>query len=530
MPQGTLKDALRYAADNPTSDFAAQLGETIASGQVDGEAQKFGIDLTPIKKRYGKAEEKPEQNLLQKTVKNASDFSTGFAKGGLQSLENLGKLTLEAISLGKIDTEKLGVPKETFEAQGTAEKVGKFTENLAEFVVPGGAVSKATKALSVIPRIVSRAVTSGGIATVQEGEVGEGTAIAAGSEALLPPVAKVGSKLVIQPVKRLLGSLASGFSGVSAKAINTIFDNPQAANEAVKLLEKEGSGSIVRKNAETIINGVSKIRQEARQKFGEGLEILKETDIDPKTFRDSVQSVLDGFGSVKENGVRQLKNVEFSDPKNIQTASSLIDKISSTKIEFNGKALRKLLDDVENSAYKTATSDERLSFNIFVRELSGSIKSAINNSTDKLTEINKAFSTDMQLADAIQGIFGKIKFKNLNEIRKVSEKLDGIFAKKGISPEIIDDFLTRAGVKPSGFKTSEAVRQISDVDSVKNTEGLTFAEIFRSITSSVLTPKAVRDVSILTGMAEQTLRPVLQALTPVARGLFIKSIIESQKE
>lgn len=46
----SLKDALTYAAQNPTSDFAKQLTVHIQSGKADAEAQQNGIDLTPIKR------------------------------------------------------------------------------------------------------------------------------------------------------------------------------------------------------------------------------------------------------------------------------------------------------------------------------------------------------------------------------------------------------------------------------------------------------------------------------------------------
>lgn len=49
MATGDLRAAIEYASQNPKSDFANQLNQRIASGQADGEAQKLGIDLTPIK-------------------------------------------------------------------------------------------------------------------------------------------------------------------------------------------------------------------------------------------------------------------------------------------------------------------------------------------------------------------------------------------------------------------------------------------------------------------------------------------------
>lgn len=47
--------------------------------------------------------------------------------------------------------------------------------------------------------------------------------------------------------------------------------------------------------------------------------------------------------------------MEFEDLR-ILKANELIDRLHSA--ELDGKSLRKLADDVENSLYKTATSDE----------------------------------------------------------------------------------------------------------------------------------------------------------------------------
>jgi len=46
----TLKEAIQYASQNPTSQFAKFLEARVMSGQADIEAQQEGIDLTPIKR------------------------------------------------------------------------------------------------------------------------------------------------------------------------------------------------------------------------------------------------------------------------------------------------------------------------------------------------------------------------------------------------------------------------------------------------------------------------------------------------
>lgn len=187
-------------------------------------------------------------------------------------------------------------------------------------------------------------------------------------------------------------------------------------------------------------------------------------------------------------------------------------------------------DDIESAAYKVATSDERLSFNAFVKDLAGSLKESISHSTEKLDEINRAFSQDMQLAEATQNIFGKVNFKNLPEVVRASQKLEGLFNQKGLAPDVVDQFLTRIGIPPSNFRTSEAVRQISNKTSGGNSVGLSLGEITQEITSAVVTPQMVKNLSIVTGLAKETLMPFLQKMKPAARNVLIQALLQMNQE
>lgn len=348
---------------------------------------------------------------------------------------------------------------------------------------------------------------------------GMGTAVGAA----LPVVGAV-LKPVTGIIGRLFKGLGAGLSGASSTQIDEFLTNPKLSAQVSKEFNKSGNAVILEKNAKAIVNGVSTIKKEASAAYRTGLEQLAKEDVAPKTFRSSVQKVLDKYGSSVKAGTgqRTLANVEFDDPKNIKKASELIDRLSNT--ELDGKSLRHLADDIENAAYKTATSDERLSFNKFVSEMSDTLKTAINSSTgDKLTKINAAYSRDVQLAESIEAIFGKVKFKNMEEVNRVSQQLETLFSKKGLSPEYINNFLEQAGIG-QGLKTSEAVRQIKNMATKANTKGLSIGELIQQVTSSVVTPNAVKNIAIATGWSKQVLGPVLEKLTPAARVTFLKLI------
>lgn len=331
---------------------------------------------------------------------------------------------------------------------------------------------------------------------------------------------------IVRPATRIIGrlvkGLASGTSGVASDTIDKIIDNPKYAQEASNRLEKSGNSAVLKENAQQIVQGISNLKQQARKSFGEGLDQLSKEDINPTTFRQQTQGFLDKYGVSSEGDKRILSGVEFDEPKNIQKASDLIDKLHTT--ELDGKSLRKLADDIDSAKYKTATSDERLSFNAFLKDMSSSLKEGISASTGKLSEINKNFSQDMQLAESAENIFGKVNFKNLPEVVKASQKLEGLFNQKGIAPDVVDSFLSRIGINPEEFKTGEAVRQITNKSETANSVGTGLGEITRAATSAVITPKIVRDLSIFTGASKNTLLPFLRELKPAARAILLNAL------
>lgn len=529
-----LREAFQYASQNPNSDFAKNLEQMASSGALNIEAKKYGIDLSPFQTQATKQEQPAEKKGILEEGGAVQQFGTGVAKGALSTAKGLGELTSRGLSnlpgkageffQGGVEESKRIDESGLLQAQGGMEKLGKGIEQIAEFAIPATKVSKLTQGASLVGKIIPRALTSAGVASAQEGEIGKEAAIAAGIETALPIAGKL-----LTPVKNVVGrlfkGLGSGLSGVGTDTIDQIIKNPKVAQETSKKLIEGGNRDILTQNVKTIINGVSNIKKEARQAYKTGLEVLKQTDIDSKVFRNSTQSVLDKYGSVIKNGERKLTNVEFSDPKNIKMANDLLNKLQTSKLD--GKSLRKLADDIESKAYKIATSDERLSFNAFIKDLSNSLKTGISKSTSKLDEINKAFSRDVQLAESIENIFGKVKFKNASEINKVAQQLESLFSKKGLSIDYLDDFFNRIGVSPEGFKTTEAVRQISNKASRGlNAPGLTIGEITQGLTGAVVTPKLVRDIAILTGKTQPFIKNLIEKTAPTARAGVIKGLIE----
>ena len=154
--------------------------------------------------------------------------------------------------------------------------------------------------------------------------------------------------------------------------------------------------------------------------------------------------------------------------------------------------------------------------------MSKAVKEAVSDSTNKLDEINAAFSKDMGLVEAVESILGKVKFKSAKEVLNASKKLEQLFSQKGLGSEVVDEFLKRVGIDSAEFRTSEAVRQISNKTTSANVKGLSLGEIIQSVTSAVLTPKAVRDIAIFTGLSRKAAKEVFEKIAPAARGTLLQ--------
>lgn len=494
--------------------------------------------------RGNKIEGVSELNPLQK----AGQFLVGAGKSALSTAKNIadiGSNVAQTVlapgtsSLGKANLgtrissgyeKALGVKKgELTTPTNKYQEYGKTAEQIAEFAIPATKVSKATKLLSTVQKISTRAITSGGVATAQEGKIGKESAIAAGTEIALPVVGNM-LKPVTRVIGRLFTGLGAGLSGVSTDTLKTISSNPKTAIEVSKKILREGQESVLENNARTILNGVSKIRQDARSLYGKGLETLKGVDIKPEVITKNTVSSLEKNGvKILDDGI-DLTNSEILDIRIQDRAKGVINMING-QTTADGKGLRSVIEKIESSKFKSGLQDpDRMSFNVLMDDLSKGLKTSINESTDKLKEIDKSFSTDMDLADGIQKIFGKVKFKNTSELNSVARKLETLFNQKGLDPKTVDNFLTKIGINPSEFKTSEAIRTITNKTTGANTKGLSIGEITQQVTSSVVTPNTVKNIAIYAGLTSKQVSAIINSVAPSARATIIKALIEANKK
>jgi len=138
-------------------------------------------------------------------------FATGIGKGVASTLKgasSLGEKILQApfkaVGVGfdkKTAAENLIKPEMT-EAQGTAEKIGKTIEQIAEFFVPSSKVAKLEKGLKLLPKAATEAAVIGGQTAIQRGKIDNDAKTAAIIGAIFP-VAGAGlskAKGILKPI------------------------------------------------------------------------------------------------------------------------------------------------------------------------------------------------------------------------------------------------------------------------------------------------------------------------------------------
>jgi len=459
--------------------------------------------------------------VVPKSTNVIKDFGIGALKGITGTLQNIGNIVAKPVGkLMGIPEEQIGFTEEQLTPTNTAQKVGKFTEQVAEFAIPSAKIGTLTKGLSKSAQLGTRALTSGTIATAQSGEIGSETAIATGLELVFPAFSKV-----MTPVKRLFGSLGSGLSGANSQVIKQITTNPQIAKQTFEKISQEGGESILKKNAQTIVKGVQTIRKEASANYGKALESMT-TPISKVSLKNASQKVLKDSGIGIKNGVFNFTKSDILDKTIQKRAETLIRTINNQK-DLSGKGVKRILDELESKMFKSTGGDaNRQAFNSFVLKLKSGFRKVIKETDKTLEKANKQYYDDLNIATTIQQIMGKVKFGNTAELVKTASKLDNLFKQKGISPQAVDDFLNRIGVNPSDFRTTEAVRQITSIEDVANAKGIGLSELIRALSSSVLPPETIGKIAALTGLADNVVSPVFNKVKPTLRATLLELLTQ----
>lgn len=251
---------------------------------------------------------KPEDQPEEEGVAGFQGVGTGIGKGLVSTFRGgsgLGEKIVKGVGrfftpkslekkLGFEKTETTGaeevIPEELITPKGTAEKIGFFGEQIAEFFIPSGAITKAGKVAEAAVKggklakgtaklaAVSgaEAVTGATQAAIQSGEFGKEARETAIAGAVVPGAFKaVGA--IVKPTFKAIGKGVAGLSGkltgVQGDVIVEAFKNPkviQATRQAGKNIEQAQETLL-----DDVKTGLNKLKELRAKSYKPALDKIK---------------------------------------------------------------------------------------------------------------------------------------------------------------------------------------------------------------------------------------------------------------
>jgi hypothetical protein len=191
-----------------------ETGETL---RIRGEGGPPSDDEIEVLFRERRAKRTPEEaptgiEGAKAGLRALGENVVGAAKGAGRTVQGLGRLVNRATGIsdlimpGAIDQDLAELKPANRE-----QELGMQAEQVAEFVVPGGAAAKAGN----LARVVDAAGKAATVASAQRGDVGAETAIAGAVAGALPVVGPVAARAARKGAEKLISSALGGTKGAA---------------------------------------------------------------------------------------------------------------------------------------------------------------------------------------------------------------------------------------------------------------------------------------------------------------------------
>lgn len=238
-----IKQAFEYAAANPNSEFANNLKQLAASGSLDQEAQKYGIDLSVFKAP------KTEPTLGDKLKQRAENVGSSI-------VEQADKLSNTNSPVEAIKAVGRGVLRPAGDIAGAGLDIVNAgltaTDNLTGNIVSSGAKAGITA-------ILNTPQGQEGLSKAQSGVESYNTWKSANPDAAKDLEAVVNIANII-PVGKVAGTVAKGVVETVPKVAKNV---AKVANETTNLIPEVKGQAI----AESLMNKVARVTPKEAQDF-----------------------------------------------------------------------------------------------------------------------------------------------------------------------------------------------------------------------------------------------------------------------
>ncbi len=357
-----------------------------------------------------------QPGMLKSIGQGISDFTIGVGKGalstvkgmanigekGLNTIDNLtgqhGLSQMAGLKPGETATDKI-IPENLTEATNTAQSLGKGVEQIAEFLIPGGASAKAgklvegasflsktpklAKTLSLGTRVVGEAGLVGGQTALQQGKIDDKAKVNAIVAGLFPIagaalgsakpfLGKVGEKIEQSVIKPSQVDITDGFN--------------------IKNLRKYNVGGSLKDIIANTHTKLNELGQQLKSKLASNNTSINLNKVFEETADDLLKNKGINFGNVAA-----IKNVLENQLKNeiLEQAGSngLVDLVEANVIK-RGAGTKGAW--AFNRPEPDATAIEKV-YTTFYNKLKTTIE---NNAPDGVKELNKQMSELIPISNA----------------------------------------------------------------------------------------------------------------------------------
>lgn len=286
-----------------------------------------------------KAQDPMRQGVFGKALGTGFDVLKGAVKGVGSTIVGMGELGTKLNPLiSKDDKQKTsnfaeGLRENQLKARGTAENVGKFGEQVAEFLIPSTSAIKAGKFMSGLvgggkavkglaglgTTAFGEGLLSAGQTALQEGEVNKKVVTAGLTGLAIPPALKVGGK-ILKGVGTVGSEVLGKTTGAGKQAIVEAFNNP----EVIKLAKKAGADMPTFQDdmLSSLKSGLEEIKQTRGNAYKSSLEKIK---LDPKEY----DNVISDVRNIAKNGLDEF-NLTIK-PQSDEVTGKVLNNIDFSK-------------------------------------------------------------------------------------------------------------------------------------------------------------------------------------------------------
>lgn len=501
------------------------------------------MTLEEYQRQYGQLPNATDTENTKATRGFAVSFGLGALKQTAGTLQNIGNVIakpvakgFESLGIQGMEQDNIGIPEETLRAQNTGEKVGKFTAGVAEFIAPATGVAKLTKGLSFLPRVGIRTAGDIGVATAQDGSM-ENAGMVGGVSAAVQsssPLFRVMSSFLGNTAKRT----ASGISGVGSDTIEQVLKSPR---DAMSTMTKPVIETL-KKDVSSVLSQTRTLARESTKNYGDALADLPKAlgrpaqvtrtggtttiKLDGKTFTLSTKGL-------KANTTEVLRTFGAK----VNPKKGVIDFTETTLDKAETKRLKEVWDLVRTwknttpeglntlatkiSGYKKGMGQQSKQLNTMIGKMSSNTRSYISKRVPAVKELNQRYAKEQKFISELNTYLGtKNGFDTPQNAKAVASKLQTLFTKnKEMAQEVLDSL-------QGGLTGRQAGREFA-TDVARS--GASIGSATQGIAKAVFPPSMVGKLVAQTGIAKETIEPILQSLSglePSARTVLLQTLLQ----